>query len=399
MTVEPAPAHSPPAPIEHEVRALWMLDFSITFLNHGAFGARLRSVCEAQQARRRELEARPVEFLDRRSPDLLEQAKRPLGQFLGMNPANFGFVTNATEGVNAVLRSLTFGAGDELLTTDHVYPAVRKTLRYVASRSGAEPVEAAIPLPVGSPDEIVDAVASHITGRTKIVIVDHITSITAIVFPVKRIIELCAERGVDVLVDGAHAPGMLEVNIEQLGAAYYVGNLHKWVCAPPGAAFVWVRPDRQADIHPTVISHSYGEGLSREFSWQATRDVSAWLTVPEALRQMHALAAPEGWLRIMRHNHELAVWMQAMLCEAWQTAPNSPIDGSMLGSMAAITLPSGVDRLGSQKELKRALYETHRIEVPVIEDSDPWLIRPCCQVYNSPEQYHRLARAVAELAR
>jgi isopenicillin-N epimerase len=393
-----APTPAPPEPIRADVRSLWMLDETIDFLNHGSFGARLRAVHGAQIRWREQMEARPIEFLDRRGRDLLAEAKEVVGGFLGMRHEDFGFTSNATDGVNAVLRSLRFQPGDELLTTNHVYEAVRRAMRHLAERAGATMIEVDIPLPVHSPDGIVDAIERAISPRTRLVVIDHITSPTAVVYPIEAIISCCAARRVDVLVDGAHAPGMVELNVERLGAAYYAGNLHKWVGAPPGAGFLWVRADRQADIHPTVLSLRLGDGFANEFSWQGTRDVSSWLAAPDAIRAMDNLSGPGSWPRVMQHNHDLAVWVQTMLSEAWRVAPSTPGDGSMLGSMVSLALPEGARRrFESREALQARLFDDHRIEVFVLDWQGRWLIRPCCQVYNTPEQYRRLATAVIEL--
>jgi isopenicillin-N epimerase len=384
-----------PQPIRADIAADFALDPSYAFLNHGSFGARPRAVIEAQQRRRMEFEARPIEWLDRKRNPMIEHAKDVLGRFIGALPQNFGFVTNATGGINAVLRSLTFRAGDELLTTNHVYNAVRQTMKYVAERipGGAKYVEIEIPLPVSSPDEITIAIEAAITSRTRVVVIDHVSSPTAIIFPVKDIVRMCAARGVDVLIDGAHAPGMLPLNIEEIGAAYYSGNLHKWMCAPVGAAFIWVRPDKQRDIHPTTISHFLNEGFTNEFNWQGTRDITPWLCVEDAMKYLERL----GWDRVMRHNHELAAWVQRMLCDRWNVEPGSPVDGSMIGSMATVQLP-GQEILRRKfpefLQLRERVFNEFRIEVPVVDWMGKLWVRPCCQVYNQSEQYERLADAV-----
>jgi isopenicillin-N epimerase len=260
-------------------------------------------------------------------------------------------------------------------------------------------VEVDIPLPVRGPHGVVDAVEAALSDRTRLLVIDHITSPTSVVFPVQAIVERCAARGIDVLIDGAHAPGMLELDIESLGAAYYAGNLHKWVCAPPGAGFIWVREDRQSAIHPTILSLRLGDGFEAEFSWQGTRDVTAWLAAPDAIRAMDTLAGPGSWPRVRRHNHELAVWVQAMLSEAWGVPPATPRDGSMLGSMTSVELPAGIGRrFETREELQAALREDHGIEIFAIEWDDRPLIRPCCQVYNTAEQYRHLAEAILGLA-
>src|SRR3954467_11181002 len=262
---------SPPPPLRDNLIDEWMLEPGVDHLNHGSFGAVPRVVFEEQSEWRRRIEASPVEGIVRRRLELSDAAKAPVGRWLGMRPDDFGLVTNATEGVNAVLHSLTFRPGDELLTTNHVYNAVRQAIKFTCARTGATSREAAVPMPVRSPADHVDAVVGALSDRTRLVVIDHVTSPTATVFPVEQIVRDCAARGVDVLIDGAHAPGMVPLDIEAIGAAYYAGNLNKWAFAPRGAAFLWVRPDRQAAIHPAVISHHYGEGFASEFSWQGTR--------------------------------------------------------------------------------------------------------------------------------
>jgi isopenicillin-N epimerase len=379
----------------------FLLDPAIDFLNHGSFGARPIAVLEAQTRRRAEFEARPIEWLapERRGTAMLARARNAVAPFIGAKADNFAFVTNATAGINAVLRSRRFEEGDELLTTTHVYNAVRQTMKHLAERSGATYGEIDIPLPLSGDDEILRVIEHALTPRTRLLCIDHITSPTAVIFPVKRIVKACADRGVDVLIDGAHAPGMLALNIEAIGAAYYAGNLHKWACAPIGAGFLWVRPDRQPGIHPPVISHFLDQGFQQEFGWQATRDVTPWLCVEDALTWMGRL----GWDRIMQHNHQMAVWMQAMLCERWTVRSATPLDGRMLGSMATVPLPGQETlrkRFETFKHVAAALFERDRIEVPIIEwgaSPSRWWTRPCCQIYNRPEQYVHLADAVLRL--
>jgi isopenicillin-N epimerase len=374
-----------------------MLEAGVTFLNHGSFGAAPRAVFEAQAEWRRRIEASPVELLGRRSSELLATARGAVGAWLGMPPTDFGFTANATEGVNAVLRSLDLSPGDELVTTDHVYNAVRQAMRYVAGRAGATYREVPVPLPVASGRQIEEAVVAGLSPRTRLLVIDHVTSPTALVFPVERIVAACAARGVDVLVDGAHAPGMLPLEVGRIGAAYYAGNLHKWTCAPKGSAFLWVRPDRQAGIHPLVISHHFEEGFVREFGWTGTRDLSAWLTTPRAIEFMAGL----GWERVRAHNHDLAAWAHRMLCRRWGVDPVSPPDGSLLGSMAAVPLPPPLDGMTEEqvKALQQRLYTEFRIEVPLMRWGGRNLIRVSCQVYSTAADYLRLADVVDRLAR
>jgi isopenicillin-N epimerase len=273
---------------------------------------------------------------------------------------------------------------------------VRLTMRHLAERAGARYVEVAVPLPLSSPDEVVQCVESAITPRTRLLLVDHVTSPTSIVFPIEPLITTCCDKGIDVLVDGAHAPGMLPLEIESLGAAYYAGNLHKWVCAPSGAGFLWVRPDKQSGVHPTTISHFCDQGFAAEFEWQGTRDITPWLCVEDAIDFMAAY----GWDNVMQHNHQMAVWAQSMLCARWEVEPASPFDGSMLGSMVTVQLPNP-QRLRSRsmkpEDLQALIYNRYGIEVPVVDWGGRWWVRPCCQIYNLPEHYERLADAVLDL--
>src|SRR4051812_27356725 len=331
---------SPPPPPPDNLVDEWMLEPGGDHLNHGPFGAVPRVVFEEQSEWRRRIEASPVEVIVRRRLELIEAAKAPIGRSLGMRDNDFGLVTNATEGVNAVLHSLTFRPGDELLTTNHVYNAVRQAMQFTCARSGASYREVDVPLPVRSSDDIADVVVSALSDRTRLLVIDHVTSPTALVFPVEQITRACAERGVDVLIDGAHAPGMVPLNVERTGAAYYSGNLHKWACAPRGAAFLWACADRQAHIHPATVSHHYGKGFAKEFSWQGTRDFSAWFAIPRALEFLASL----GGDAVRKHNHAMALWAHQMLCDRLNVPePLSPLDGSLLGSMAAVPLPAPFD--------------------------------------------------------
>jgi isopenicillin-N epimerase len=327
---------------------------------------------------------------------LIAVVKEPLGELLHMRPQDFGLVTNATEGINAVLQSLRFSMGDELLTTNHVYNAVRQAMRHVAARHDARYREIQLATPLESAEQITQTIIDGIGDRTRLLVIDHITSPTGLVFPVEPIASACAARGVELLVDGAHAPGMIDLNIPATGATYYAGNLHKWSCAPKGCAFLWVAPHRQADIHPCVISHMYGQGLAAEFGWQGTRDASAWLTIPAALRFMNDL----GWEHIRRHNHALAVWAHSMLCERFGVAPLSPIDGSLLGATATVRLPLPLAHTTDEeaKALQQSLYTDHRIEVPLMAWQGAQHLRVSCQVYNRADDYHRMADVISAVA-
>jgi isopenicillin-N epimerase len=385
----------PPSPLRPNLRSEFLLAADLTFLNHGSFGATPRIVFDEHTRWRQRIEADPIELLARRGSELLETAKQAIGDWLGMNPRDFGLVTNATDAINSVLRSLQFSPGDELLTTSHVYNAVRQAMKFVAGQSGADYRELDVPVPVDSPRVIEQAVLDALTPRTRLLVIDHVTSPTALVFPIENILAGCAHRGVDVLVDGAHAPGMLDLNVTQLAPAYYAGNLHKWACAPKGSAFLWCRPDRQSRIHPLVISHRFGQGMSKEFDWQGTRDFAAWLCVPRAIDYMASI----GWGKIIAHNHAMAVWMNQLLCSRWNVPSISPIDGSMLGSMATVPLPPPLDQISDEQiqALQHRLHDRNRIEVPILRFAGRTYIRPCCQIYNIAEDFYRLADAIVSI--
>ncbi|HAM53903.1 MAG TPA: aminotransferase [Candidatus Rokubacteria bacterium] len=384
------------------MRELWPLERGVIFLNHGSFGACPAEVLRQQAALRDEMEAAPVRFLSRELDDRLASARQALAAFVGADADDLAFVANATGGVNAVLRSLRFSPGDELLTTDHAYNACRNALDFAAGRAGARVVVATIPFPLASPDEVVEAVLAHVTPRTRLALLDHITSPTGLVLPIERLVAALAGRGVEVLVDGAHAPGMVPLDLGALGAAYYSGNCHKWLCAPKGSAFLWVRRDRQPDIRPLTISHGASAarpGRSRfrlEFDWTGTDDPTAWLAVPGAIEYLGSLL-PGGWPELMARNRALALEARRLLCAATGTAPPCPEE--MVGALASIILPDGpTTEIGWRRPdpLQRRLYDGWGIEVPVMSwpAAPRRLVRISAQLYNAPADFERLAEAL-----
>ena len=373
---------------------LWRLDPQVAFLNHGSFGACPIRVLEFQRALQDRMEREPVKFLHRELEGLLDHARTALAQFVGAEPDNLVFVSNATEGVNSVLRSLEFKPGDELLVTDQEYNACRNALDAVARRCGATVVVAAIPFPLESAEHAIEAVVARISPRTRIALVDHVTSQTGMVLPIARIVAELAARGVDTLVDGAHAPGMVPLDMRSLGAAYYTGNCHKWLCAPKAAGFLHVRPDRQHLIHPLAISHgANSERTDRsrfliEFAWTGTHDPTAALSVPEALKYMGSLL-PGGWPAVMARNHELALTARELLCNALNVSP--PCPAAMVGSLASLPLPDA-------PPLQNVLCEKYGIELPIIfwPAHPKRLFRISAQLYNSLPQYERLVAALTK---
>lgn len=395
---------TPPLPPPSPFARHWDLDATIVFLNHGSFGACPRQVLAAQAALRAEMEAEPVRFLAREAEARLDAARADLARFVGCDPEHLAFVPNATTGVNTVLRSLQFAPGDELLTTDHVYNACRNALDFVAARSGARVVVAAIPFPLAHEGEVIDAVLSRVTARTRLLLIDHVTSPTGLVLPVAAIVAAMRERGVQTLVDGAHAIGMLPLALDELGADYYAGNCHKWLCTPKGSALLYVRGDRQAAMRPLVLSHGANSARTDrsrfrlEFDFTGTGDVTPFLCVPEALRVLGALL-PGGMPALQAHNHEQALAGRALLCRA--LGQPAPAPAAMLGSLASVPLPpaSAPPGAAGRDALQQALFERHRIEVPVMRWAGPRVVRISPQLYNSPAQYEYLAHALTtELA-
>jgi isopenicillin-N epimerase len=387
--------------------ARWLLDPEIVYLNHGAFGSCLRAVLEFQQELRCRMERDPVQFLVRDLETLLDGARHGLAAFVGADPEDLVFVLNATAGINTVLRSLEFKSGDELVVANHEYNASRNALQYVAERSGARVVVAEVPFPLEHAGQIVEAVLSCVSSRTRLVLIDHVTSQTGLVFPLAQIISELNSRGIDSLVDGAHAPGMVPLNLRELGATFYTGNCHKWIGAPKTAAFLHVQRDRQPAIRPLIISHGANSprtDRSRfliEFGWTGTTDPSACLSVPEALRCVGALS-PGGWPEIMRRNHALALAARDLLCRALAIAAPCPDD--LLGSLAAVPIPDAPDTKPPRLPLfldglQEQLFHERRIEVPVIYWPRPpkRLLRISAQLYNSLPQYERMAAALVEL--
>jgi isopenicillin-N epimerase len=351
------------------------------------------------------MEAKPVQFLWRNYEERLQPARQALAKFIGARSQDLVFITNATAGINAVVRSLNWRRGDEILTTNHDYNACHNVLVETARRTGAKLVTATIPFPVRSEDEIIESIVRAVSKRTRLAMIDHVTSNTALVFPLKRIIRELEARGVDTLVDGAHAAGMLPLNLRELRPTYYTANLHKWVCAPKGAAFLWVREDKQAVVQPPVISHGNNRprrGFTRfqdRFDWCGTFDPTPWFCVGENIRWMDNLL-PGGWTELRRRNHELAVKARRILCERLDVEPPCPED--LLGSMAAIPLPERFQNAARSGKIDReqlALYDRFGIELPFNRVGRPerrWF-RISSQIYNTLDEYEYLAAALNRL--
>ena len=383
----------------------WQLDPEISFLNHGSFGACPTTILQRQQGLRDQIEREPVAFFTRELEPLLDGARDALADFLHIDGQDLVFVNNATSGVNTVLRSLTLEPGDELLTTNQAYNACRNALEFVAKRSGAVAVVAEIPFPLEHPDEVFEAIMRRVTDQTRIVLLDHVTSPTGLVLPADQIVRALEEKGIDCLVDGAHAPGMLDLDLGALAPAYYTGNCHKWLCTPKGSAFLFVRRDRQQQIRPLTISHGANSPrtdrskILLEFDWPGTTDPTPWLCIPAAIETMGGLF-PGGWQELRRRNRELALLGQKVLCDT--LGVDTPAPPSMIGSLASVPIPSALSTEPPDPlridPLQDALYTQDRIEVPVMSWPSPpqRVVRISAQAYNQPEQYRLLAERLAQ---
>lgn len=377
------------ASLGQAVRHHWGLRDDILFLNHGSYGATPKAVLAEQRRWQALMEENPVNFMRRVLPPALAQARADLARFLRADPGDLGFVENATGGVNAVLRSLGFAQGDEILVTSHGYNAVKQTVHFIEEKSGAVIRIAEVPFPLDGPGAITATVTSNLSDRTRLVILDHITSPTATIQPLKELIAVCKSEKRLVLVDGAHAPGMLDLDVPAIGADFYTGNCHKWLCAPKGCAFLWVAPDRQASIHPTTISHPFRTGFAEEFSWTGTRDASAWLSVGATIGFFDTIG---GLPAVRAYCQGLATEAAEMLSSAWGTRIGTP--ASLRGNMATIRLPERFRDIPAQTILDE-LWERHRIEVPVHHfGGDPW-VRISAAPYNHIQEYEALRDAIA----
>ena len=390
-----------------EMRQHWSLDPTLVFLNHGSFGACPRVVLGYQAELRKRLEASPVQFM-LGVPAELERLRRVVGPFVGADPENIVFVRNATEGVNAVLRSLRFQPGDELLTSDQAYPACVNALRYVAQQAGASVKVVPLPFPLESSEQIVAAFRGGITARTRLCLMDHITSPTALVLPVAAIARVMREHGISCLVDGAHAAGMVDLDIHALGVDYYATNFHKWTCAPKGAGMLWVRSELRQQILPSVVSHGFTEPEPRRFQamfdWTGTSDPTAWLCLGRTLEFMGSLL-PGGWRQVREENHRLALQARDTLCAA--LGCRTPAPDELIGSMAAVPLKPGAEPDAADPSIAPAkgpdpLYHAlarRGFEVVVANwPAKPQrVLRVSAQLYNTLDEYEQLARVLHEL--
>ena len=384
---------------------LWGLEEDRIFLNHGSFGATPTAVREEQRTWQDVMENEPVRFFEDLMPSILEQTRVALAKQLSCQADDLALVENATSGVNTVMRSLEFSEGDEILVPDHAYQACRNTIDFVAQRWGARVVTVPLPFPIDGPHVVMEAMLGAVSERTVLAMIDTVTSPTGLRMPFEDLTAELEGRGVSVLLDAAHGIGMVPLNLDELGASYTTSNCHKWLCAPKGSAFLHVRKDRQADIHPLTISHGMTFPLGdttrfrHEFDWTGTRDMSAHCALPFAIDHL-ADEVEGGWPAIMQHNHDLAIRGRNILCEALGITP--PCPDEMVTSIATLILPEQVEGGGiplhEPDPLHVVLSEKYGIQVPVWSWPSPRgrYIRISAQLYNSEAEYRYLAWALQQ---
>ena len=371
------------------LRELFLLRPDVVFLNHGSYGACPRPVFEAYQRWQLELERQPVDFLYYRFRDLMQSARARLAEFVGAPAADdLVYVPNATTGLNVVARSVALRPGDEVLGTDHEYGALDKTWTFVCAQRGATYVQAELPLPLESPEEVVDAVWSRVTERTRVLFISHITSPTALTFPIGPLVRRAREAGILTVVDGAHAPGQIPVDLRELGVDFYAGNCHKWMCAPKGSAFLYARREVQPLLAPLVVSWGWPSGFVDEQQWQGTRDVAAFLSVPAAIDFLREHNGPA----VQQACHALARRARTALAAVSGLPLLSADLPAWYAQMVSVPIPIPA---GDALDVRRRLRAEHEIEVLVTAWKDRALVRVSIQGYNSEADVDALVSAVS----
>ena len=381
----------------------WNLDSDCVFLNHGSFGATPNEIRLEQRKWQDLLEDEPVRFYEDLAMEFMENSRKALAIMLECDAEDLALVENATTGVNTVLRSLEFNAGDEILVPDHAYQACRNAIDFVAQRWGVKVVTVNIPFPIEGPQTAFDIIMAGVTERTVLAMIDTVTSPTGLVMPFEQLTMKLEAKGVAVLLDAAHGIGMVPLSLDKLGASYSTSNCHKWMCAPKGSAFLHVRKDLQHDIHPLTISHGMTFPLGdttrfrHEFDWTGTRDISAACSIPATIEYMENMV-DGGWPAIMKHNHDLAMEGRRILCE--RLGLDEPCPEDMIACIATLELPEGGDAgipLHEPDPLHKVLQDKYGIQVPVWSWESPKgrYIRISAQLYNHVDEYHYLADALA----
>ena len=374
------------------LRNEFLLDPTITFLNHGSFGATPRPVFESYQRWQLTLEREPVEFLGRRANELLRDSRTVLAEYLGTTVDNLAFVTNATTGINTIAHSLKLLPGDEVLSTDHEYGAMDRTWRYLSKKQGFRYINYTLPIPATSKEDFIKSFWQGVTPATRVIYLSHYTSPTAIIIPVEEIVHKARQAGILTVIDGAHAPGQIPLSLDTLGADFYVGNLHKWLCAPKGAGFLYARPEVQASIEPLIVSWGFDESPQTPKNFvnivemNGTRDIAAFLAVADAV----AFQREHNWPAIQAACHLLAAKARHDIMQLYDLPALYPDSTEWYAQMGTAPLPADAD----VSTLAAQLFQDYRIEVPIVTWQGHHLVRFSLQAYNSEEDIDRLVRAL-----
>jgi isopenicillin-N epimerase len=372
------------------LRSQFLLEPDVIYLNHGGYGACPRPVFDIYQRVQLELERQPTLFFSEKANDLLKQARSRLSAYLHTQPHNLIFVTNATTGVNCVARSLALHPGDEVLTTDHEYGAMDRVWEFACRKAGAQYIRQSIPLPVTTAEEIVETLWRAVTPRTRVMFFSHVTSSTALILPVAALCRRAREMGILTVIDGAHAPGQLPLDVEAAGADFYTGNCHKWMCAPKGSGFLYVRPEHQSLIEPLVISWEWADesDFVRLNQWQGTRDIAPFLAVPAAIDFMEA----HEWPTVQSQCHALAADIRQRLADWYGIMPLSPDTPDWFAQMFTVLLPPG-----DHARLNAELYEKYRIQLAVGSWHDRMPVRVSVQGYHTSADLDAMFAALTAL--
>jgi len=381
----------------HQLKEHFLLDPEVVFLNHGSFGATPRPVFEVYQNWQRKLEHQPVRFLARDLFPRLEQARQVLASRLNAGPNDLVYIPNATFGVNLVARSLNLQPRDEILTTNQEYGACDNAWEFICRKTGVSYIHQPIFLPVTSSPRIIEEFWKGVTPRTKMIFISHITSQTALQMPVEVICEMARERGILTLVDGAHVPGQIPLNLTEIGADFYVGNCHKWLMSPKGAGFLHTRPEHQEGLDPLVVGWGWGEnspftsGSSYidKLEWLGTKDPAAYLSVPAAIQ----FQKDHNWPQVRKRCHQLLRQTVQRACQITELPSVYPLGEDFYHQMAVIPLPSIEDLAG----FKETLYQQYKIEIPTIEWQGRQFLRISVQGYNTEEDLEIFLGALEEL--
>ncbi|QBZ97594.1 aminotransferase class V-fold PLP-dependent enzyme [Flavobacterium sangjuense] len=376
------------------MKSQFLLDQNITFLNHGSFGSCPKPVFEEFQRFQRELELDPVEFIVKKQPNYLKTARESLAKFVGCQAGDLFFTSNPTYAINVIMRSIKLNPGDEILATNHEYGAMDRTWNFYCKKSGAKYIRQNISLPIVSKEQVIEEFWKGYNKNTKVIFLNQMSSATALIFPVKEICDRAKELGLITIVDGAHVPGHIDLNISELNPDYYTGTLHKWMLAPKGSSFLYVKPELQNDLEPLVVSWGYesvapGESQFLDYhELQGTRDVSAFLCTPKVIEFLEK----NNWSAVSKECKQIVFNNYQRFCDLLNTKPLSPITEEFLGQMASVPVNTN-----KPSQLKDVLYSKYKIQVPVMPLNDKIYIRFSINAYNSQEDLDILYRALEEI--